>query len=310
MRYLVTGGAGFIGGHLVERLTTESHTVVVLDINRPTVPVGAVYYVQGDVRDRRVLGPLVAQADAVFHLAAVVGFAHVMGDMRQTVLTNTEGTAAVLLECQLWRKRVLLTSTSACYGRATNGNHPVRETDDGVLGPPTTTSWSYAYAKAADECLAFAYHREHQVPVIVTRLFNTVGPRQSAEAGFVLPRFVQQALTGQPLTVYAPGTQTRTFGHVRDVVDGLARLMECDGAVGELVNLGGSQTISMWNLAEYVRARLQSSSPIEVIAPPYGVGYDNVVDRTPDLSKVGRLIGYTPRLGLAEMIYDVAGVCV
>lgn len=306
MRYLISGGGGFIGTHLATTLTARGDHVSVLDLHTPQVPVGGVYYIQGDVRDHRLLAPLLKQVDGVFHLAAVVGFANVMGRMLETVTTNTLGTETVLHYADLCRKRVLLTSTSACYGRGNGSDHPVKETDDGHLGPSRTGSWAYAYAKAADECLGFAYHQERNLPVIVARVFNTVGPGQSAEAGFVLPRFVRQALAGEDLTVYRPGTQTRTFAHVQDITDALAGLMECDQAVGELVNVGGNETTSIRHLAERVITVTHSESVIADVEQPYGAGYDDIHDRKPDIAKIGRLLGWVPRYTLDDMIADVA----
>ncbi len=184
------------------------------------------YYIQGSAADERLLQATVPRHDAVFHLAATVGFAHVLADTIGT-LVSAAASHWVFYVCAVHRKRVLFTSSSVCYGRA-GPRASVAETDDGILGPTTTASWSYAYAKAAEEALAFACHREQQLPVIVTRLFNTVGPHQSAAAGFVFPRFIEQAVAHAPLTVHAPGTQTRTFCHVGDVVRGLAALMDCD----------------------------------------------------------------------------------
>jgi nucleoside-diphosphate-sugar epimerase len=303
MRYLLTGGAGFVGTHLAQTLTARGDHATILDLRTPTKIVAGAYYVRGDVRDGRLVGSLVQQTDGVFHLAAVVGFANVMGRMLETVTTNTLGTETVLHYADLCRKRVLLTSTSACYGR---GVGAVKETDDGTLGPSRTGSWAYAYAKAADECLGFAYHQERQLPVIVARLFNTVGPGQSAEAGFVLPRFVGQALSGDDLTVYRPGTQTRTFAHVTDISWALSRLMECDQAVGELVNVGGNTTVTVQGLAEQVIAVTQSASRIAEVEQPYGAGYDDIHDRKPDIAKIRRLTGWQPRLTLDDMIADVA----
>lgn len=305
MHYLITGGAGFIGTHLARHLVTQGHDVVSLDI-RATDPVDGVTYVQGDVRDHRVLAPLVANCDAVFHLAAVVGFANVMTKMRETITTNTAGTENVLHYAQLCGKKVLLTSTSACYGRATNTGELVREDQDGILGPTSTTSWSYAYAKAVDEALAFSYHQEFGLPVVVARVFNTVGPGQSGDAGFVLPRFVERALGGDALRVHAPGSQGRTFAHVLDVVRALAALMECDQANGQLVNVGGTARTTMLGLATKVIAQLESDSTFEIVDSGYGDGYDNVTDRAPDLTKLKRLTGLSPVLTLSDMIRDVA----
>lgn len=306
MRILVTGGAGFIGTHLCRALALERHSVTVLDTRQPTAYIPSVQYVQGDVRDDTLIGHLMRESDQTYHLAAVVGFAQVMGNALGTIDTCTEGTRTVLHHARITHQPVLLTSTSACYGRG-KPNQKVREDQDGVLGPTWKTSWSYAYAKACDEALAFSYHREFGVPVIVARLFNTVGPGQSGAAGFVLPRFVRQALRGAPLSVHTPGTQTRTFAHVHDTVRGLVGLMNCPEARGELVNVGGTENWSMLDLAHRVKLTLSSISVIDMVEAPYDAhGYDNVTDRMPDLSKIFRLTGYHPLYTMDDMILDTA----
>lgn len=306
MRYLITGGAGFIGSHLAEHLISRGDQVTSLDdaVRHHRVP--GVYYVRASVTEEKVVRPLVEHHDAVFHLASIVGFANVMAKPKLTILTSTVGSAVLFAIAAKFKKRVLFTSTSAVYGRATDGGIPACETDDVRLGPTTTASWCYAYAKAVDECLAFTYATTDHLPVIVCRLFNTVGPRQSAEAGFVLPRFVRQALNGVPLTVHAPGTQTRTFCHVKDTTRALSDLMECDSAVGHLVNVGGTETVSMAALAERVVAVTESHAQPRLVEHPYGPGYDNVVDRKPDLTKLRGLISYTPTWYLDDMIHDTA----
>jgi UDP-glucose 4-epimerase len=301
LRYLVTGNAGFIGTHLCRALLEHGHQVTGVDPHR--CDVRGVHHVYGSAADPVLMGRLIPRHDGVFHLAAVVGFAKVMPNLIGTV-TGTLSSAQVVFQIASQTKtRTLFTSTSAVYGRG-NGL-PAKETDDSFVGPSPVQSWSYAYAKAAAECLAFAYIREAQAPFIVTRVFNTVGPGQSAEAGFVLPRFCQQALLGEPLTVYAPGSQRRTFCHVDDVVRGLAELMECDTALGELVNVGGTAEHAMRELAEIVKFRARSASPIETVEPPYAAGtYDDIESRQPDLTKVQDLIGYVPQYGTDAMVDD------
>lgn len=304
LRWLITGGAGFIGSHLAETLIARGDTVTVLDKERPLYSVTGATYVEGDVMDPDVIEPLIQHHDATFHLAAIVGFANVMRDPLSTVTTSLYGTAEVLHFSHVYDKRVLLTSTSAVYGKTVNGGDAVREDEACLFGPTSTRSWCYAYAKAADECLALAYHAMHDTPVIIARVFNTVGPRQSADAGFVLPRFVRQAVRGEPLSVHTPGTQTRTFCHVRDTAEGLARLMECDKALGEVVNIGGTETISMLDLAHRVVGLSESASRVVMVDQPYGPGYDNVTDRKPDIGKAHRLFGYRPKYDLDTMIAD------
>lgn len=304
MRYLITGGAGFIGSHLAEYLIDQGDQVTSLDIAATHYRVPGVYYVHGNVMDEKLIRAVVPRHDAVFHLASVCGFATVMREPVRTIQSGTLGAAWVFAVAAEHQKRVLFTSTSAVYGR--NGASYAKETDDAHLGSTGTVSWSYAYTKALNECLAFSYATEDHLPVIVCRLFNTVGPRQSAEAGFVLPRFVRQALAGEPLTVHKPGSQARTFCHVKDTVGALAGLMECDDAVGQLVNVGGIERVSMERLAERVVEVTHSPSVIRLVDQPYGPGYDNVTDRSPDLTKLQSLTGYTPHYGLDKMIRDTA----
>lgn len=303
MRYLVTGASGFIASHLVEHLTAQGHTVRGVDVVAPQQ--SGFEFRLASVTDYSGMKAAMRECDGVFHLASVVGFANVMADAIRTVRTNTAGTDNILHCANERGIPVLITSTSAVYGKTVNGGAPVKESDPCLFGPTSTTSWSYAYAKAADECLALAYHRQHNTPVIVARLFNTVGPRQSGPAGFVLPRFAAAALSGYPLTVHAPGSQTRTFCHVRDTVLGLSSLMTTPAAVGEVVNIGGMETISMWDLALKVKLFTESPSVVRLVDHGYGKGYDNVEDRKPDLSKARALCGYAPTLTLDDMIGDV-----
>ncbi len=301
MRYLVLGGGGFIGTHLARYLLAHDHHVTTIDPRR--CDLRGVLHIYGSAADPTLMQRTIPRHDGVFHLAAVVGFAKVMPNLLGTVTGTLSSAETVFQIAGQTKTRTLFTSTSAVYGRG-NGS-PARETDDSFVGPSPVQSWSYAYAKAAAECLAFAYIREAQAPFIVTRVFNTVGPGQRPEAGFVLPRFCRQASSGEPLTVYAPGTQRRTFGHVADVVRGLTDLMECDSAVGELVNIGGVANHSMRELAEIVKFRARSSSPIETIPPPYEHGYDDIESRAPDLTKIGKLIGYVPQYPIDAMVDEV-----
>src|ERR1041384_7487303 len=263
MKYLVTGGGGFIGTHLAAHLLSEGHTVTTLDPKRCALR--GVFHIYGSAADPQLMTSLIPRHDGVFHLAAVVGFAKVMPHLVQTVTETTSTAATVFSICAQTQTRMLFTSTSAVYGRG-NG-HPAKETDDALVGPSPVQSWSYAYAKAAAECLAFSYVREAKAPFIVTRVFNTVGPGQSAEAG-----------------------------------RGLLDLMECDQAVGELVNVGGTAHVTMQDLAQLVLARAQSASPIATVPAPYKVGYDDIESRRPDLTKAGRLVDYAPTHSLSDMV--------
>lgn len=303
MRILVTGSAGFLGGHLCKTLKAAGHEITGLDLRSGN---HGHHHIVGDVCDAGLVQHLVANADAVVHLACVVGYAHVMAGIEQAVYTTSVGTAHIVRACLTNNTPLLFTSTSAVYGhgqRTENGG--AREDDHLKLGPTTTPSWAYAYAKAAAECQVLAAHREHALPATVVRLFNVVGPGQSAQAGFVLPRFVRSALAGETLTVYAPGSQTRTFVHVDDIAVALHRCLETPRVNGEVLNLGGTITVSITTLAERVNDVLSNSAGMRIVPPPY-VGYEEIRERRPDLSKAKRLLGYAPTYSLDTMIRDTA----
>lgn len=302
MRYLITGGAGMIGSHLAEALIARDDQVTILDIGKDN-PVPAAMHIIGNVTDPDLVQRIVNKHDAVFHLAAVVGFANVLNNVRKTVTTSTLGSQTVFHHCAMQSKRVLFTSSSAVYGRATDTKTPVEETDDVQLGPTTTASWAYAYAKAAEECLALAYHRERRMSVVIARVFNTVGPRQKAQAGFVFPKFAEAIRRHQPVPVYAPGTQGRTYCHVQDTVRALIALMD-HSVDGEVVNVGGVETATTIDLAKRMIALSGTNVTVKFIEPPYS-GYDNVLHRRPCLDKLRRLTGVVPQFGLDRMIQDV-----
>lgn len=303
MRYLITGGAGFIGSHLADALLARGDQVTTLDITKDGASSAAMSIV-GSVTDTEMVQRLVNRHDAVFHLAAVVGFAQVLSNVRRTVTTSTLGSQIVFHHCAMQGKRVLFTSTSAVYGRATDTRDPVSETDDVQLGPTTTASWAYAYAKAAEECLALAYHRERQLSVVIARLFNTVGTGQRMEAGFVFPKFANCVAKEQNVPVYTPGTQGRTYCHVDDTVRALIALMDHPMLTGEVVNVGGVETVTTLELAQRMIHLSGSHSKVKLVDPPY-TGYDNVLHRKPCLDKLQRLTGVRPQLGLDRMILDV-----
>jgi UDP-glucose 4-epimerase len=313
MRALITGGAGFIGSHLAEALVLQGHNVTVLDdlstgqrenvahlSNSP-----AFRCVVGSVTDASAVTPLVEEADVVFHLAAAVGVKLVCEAPIRTIHTNVDGTAVVLEAAHRYRKRVLVASTSEVYGK--NDVLPFREDADLVLGPPDKTRWGYATSKLLDEFLALGYAREHGLPVTVVRLFNTVGPRQSARYGMVLPNFVRWALADEPIVVHGDGKQTRSFTWVGDVVWAMAALMNEPRAAGEVFNIGNGEEISIRDLAARVCQRTGSSSAIRYV--PYEEAFDRSFEdmprRVPDISKLRRLIGYQPRVQLDGIINSV-----
>jgi UDP-glucose 4-epimerase len=313
MNYLITGGAGFIGSHLAERLLAEGHGVLVLD----DLSTGRYENVAGlegrpgfelrvaSVTDPEVVERCVTECQAVFHLASAVGVKLVVDEPVRTIETIVNGTDVVLRACARYRRPLLLTSTSEVYGKG--AKVPFAEGDDCVIGPTTTRRWAYASAKMLDEFLALAHWHEARLPVVVARLFNTVGPRQTGRYGMVIPRFIAQALAGEPMTVYGDGHQRRCFAHVSDVVGALVALMKNPGARGEVFNIGNDEEISILDLAERIRALTGSKSPIRLI--PYGqaytAGFEDMLRRVPDLSKVRRLIDYRPSRSLDHILADV-----
>jgi UDP-glucose 4-epimerase len=307
---LVTGGLGFIGSHLVEALRDQSDRVLVLD-DRSTglvrsAPQRNVEVVIGDVRDTGALAPLVRRADRVFHLAAAVGVRVLAADPLDTIERNVDGTAAVLRACSENDTPVLIASSSEVYGCSTR--MPFGEGDELVLGPSTAGSrWPYAVSKLVGEHLALAYVHRQGLPVVIARLFNTAGPGQSARHGMVIPRFVEQALSGNPITVYGDGSQGRCFCHVKEVAAALCGLLATPAAYGQVVNIGGRESVSIIELAR--RIRDLTGSPSKILRIPfshaYHPGFADMSDRQPDLSRVRSLIGFAPRLGLEDILADV-----
>jgi UDP-glucose 4-epimerase len=313
MHYLITGGAGFIGSHLAELLLAQGHRVTVID-DLSTGSIrniahlrghSAFSYVIDSVQHRSPLAELVDEADAIFHLAAAVGVQLIVESPVRTIETNVRCTELLLALAAKKKKRVLIASTSEVYGKS--AAVPFSEDGDLVLGATTRGRWSYACSKAIDEFLAIAYWREKRVPTIVVRLFNTVGPRQTGQYGMVIPRFVGQALTNAPITVFGDGTQSRCFTHVTDVVRGLAELMQTDRCVGEVYNIGNTEEITINALAERVRDMTGSSS--QIVHVPYGVAYEenfeDMMRRVPDISKIAREIGWHPVLSINEILESV-----
>lgn len=314
MVYLITGGAGFIGSHLAERLLERGDQVLLMD-NLSTGSMENIRHLKKNDRlnyflepleNRQLLTELVDEADVIFHLAAAVGVKLIVESPVRTIETNVNGTQMVLEAAVRKRKLVFVASTSEVYGK--NINLPFREDGDLVLGPTTKGRWSYAASKALDEFLALSYWKEKRLPVIIARLFNTVGPRQTGRYGMVLPNFVRQALKGAPITVYGTGQQSRCFCDVRDAVEGLLRLAETDKAIGEVVNVGDDYEITMEGLARLVKDRTGSSSPIEYIPydQAYEPGFEDMFRRVPCLDKLQRLTDFRPTTKLPEIIDRVA----
>ena len=308
--YLVTGGSGFIGSHLVEALLGRGDRVVVLD-NLSTGRLRNLERVEkhknlriehGSVLDELKVDELVHTCDVVVHLAAAVGVRLIVDQPLRSFTTNIRGSEIVIESAHRYRRQILLASTSEIYGK--NGAQPLSEDADRVLGSPTIARWAYSTAKAVDEILAYAYHRERGLPTTVVRLFNTVGPRQSPAYGMVIPRLVRQAVAGEPLTIYGDGRQTRCFCHVSDVVNGLLGLLDHPGAAGEVFNLGSQEEISIAELASRIIERAGSASRIELIPyeEAFAEGFEDMQRRLPDTSKVRRLTGWQPSRSLSDVL--------
>ncbi len=313
LTYLLTGGAGFLGSHLAERLLRRGERVIALDDlstgRRENVAglreAAGFELVVGSALDASLVGELLERADAVLHLAAAVGVRRIVERPVETIVTNVEATRVVLEAASRRGTPVLLTSTSEVYGKS--DAVPFREDADVSLGPTTRSRWSYACSKALDEWLAFAYREERGVPVRIARLFNVVGARQTGRYGMVLPALARQALCGEPLTVFGDGCQTRAFAHVADVVEALLALQAAPAAEGEVVNVGSEREVTILELAERVRAIAGSRSPIELVpyVRAYGSGFEDMRRRVPDVAKLRRLTGSAPRIDLDEAIRDV-----
>lgn len=314
MRHLITGGAGFIGSHLAEELLAQDDEVCIIDdLSTGTVDNvnhlkghEAFRYVFDTILNRGLMAELVDQADIVFHLAAAVGVRLIVESPVRTIETNVKGTEVVLELAAKKKKHVVIFSTSEVYGKSERPQFA--EDDDVVLGPTTKGRWSYAASKLIDEFLALAYFREKNVPVTVVRLFNTVGRRQTGRYGMVIPRFVEQALSGKPITVFGDGRQTRTFTHVKDAVWAIARLAEKPDAIGEVFNIGGREEIAIGDLAKLMKRLLGSESAI-VFVPyeeAYGEGFEDMARRVPSIRKIQQLIGFEPRRTIEDIILDVA----
>ena len=313
MRILITGGAGFIGSHLSEALLDAGHHVLALD-DLSTGAIDNITHLKGrsgyeytidTVFNERVVAELVDRADVVFHLAAAVGVKLIVERPVHTIETNVHGTEVILRHAAKKRKLVFIASTSEVYGKS--ADVPFREDADLVMGATFRHRWAYACSKALDEFLGLAYWKEKKVPVVVVRFFNTVGPRQTGQYGMVVPNFVRQALSGEPITVFGDGTQTRSFTYVGDAVIALMKLMTYPGAVGQVFNIGNVEEVSILELAERIKAATGSNSRIVTIPydQAYEAGFEDMPRRVPDLTKIHAAIGYEPRVGLDEIIQRV-----
>jgi len=314
MKYLLTGGAGFIGSHLTEALLDKQKEVTIID-DLSTGGIDNIQHLKGrngfqyvldTVFNRQVMAELVDEADIILHLAAAVGVRLIVESPVRTIETNIKGTEVILELAAKKKKSVVIFSTSEVYGKSNGAKF--LETGDLVLGPTFKGRWSYAASKIIDEFLALAYYKEKKLPVIIIRLFNTVGRRQTGRYGMVVPRFVQQAHSGEPITVFGDGKQTRTFTHVKDAVWAILKLVEHPRAIGEIFNIGGKEETSIQDLAYLVKEVLESSSPIIQIPyeEAYEEGFEDMRKRVPDISKIENLIGYEPKFDLKDIIRDVA----
>jgi UDP-glucose 4-epimerase len=312
-RILITGGVGFIGSHLAEKLLDQGAHVTVIDDLSTGRQENVSHLLEnpkftciiGSIMDETLMAPLVDACDIIFHLAAAVGVFLVVHSPVRTIQSTAFGTETILKIAWLQKKKVLIASSSEVYGK--RANVPFREDDDLVLGPPHKSRWSYACSKLLDEFLALAYHRERGLPVVIARFFNIVGPRQVGRYGMVLPRFVQQALNGGPITVYGDGTQTRTFAHVADAVSCIIKLARQPKAEGKIVNIGSDREISIQALAETVREIINPKAEIQHIPydKAYAEGFEDLPRRVPDITLAGQLVGYRPTHLLDDIIREI-----
>jgi UDP-glucose 4-epimerase len=312
VKYLVTGGAGFIGSHLIEALVRRGNTVSVLDNlstgnlkNLSSIRL-SINFKRGEILDRDLINDLVAESDYVIHLAAALGVFNIVNKPLESLKINLQGSEIVLEAADRYKKPVLIASTSEVYGK--NDKVPLNEEDDRIIGHPLKSRWSYSEAKAVDESLAYFYYLENKLPIRIVRLFNTVGPRQVGHYGMVVPRFVSAALKNEPLSVYGSGDQIRCFCHVTDAVKALLLVMDSDKAVGQVFNVGNNSQISIMELAKKVIEITGSKSSIEKIAyeKAYPEGFEDMQRRVPDISKIKQALGWEPEINLDQIITDIA----
>jgi len=312
LKYLVTGGAGFIGSYLCERIISRGEQAIILD-NYSTSSISnivgfqqQVKVVEGNILNKSLVDELVAESDYVVHLAAALGVLNIVNKSLDSLRTNLQGTEVVLEAANKHNKPILIASTSEVYGK--NDKVPLNEKDDRIIGHPLKSRWSYSEAKAVDESLAYFYYLENKLPIRIVRLFNTVGPRQVGHYGMVLPRFVSAALKNEPLQVYGTGEQIRCFCHVEDAVRALLLVMDSDKSIGEVFNIGNNQQISILELAKRVIQITDSKS--EIIKVPYTEaypdGFEDMQRRVPDISKINNVLGWSPQIGLDQTIKDIA----
>lgn len=311
---LITGGAGFIGSHLSDHLLKQGYKVTIID-NLATGRFENITHLEKnpnfrfaieDIRNLHITDRFVSECDIIFHLAAAVGVHKIIEEPINTIETNIGGTEVLLKAARRYRKKILIASTSEVYGKGVK--FPFEEDDDSLLGPTSKSRWSYAASKAIDEFLALAYHYEVDLPVVLFRLFNTIGPRQTGQYGMVVPRFVKWAINNEPIQVYGDGEQSRSFGNVYDIVDAIYRLGENDDAIGELFNIGNNQEISILDLAKMVKERAGSDSEIQLI--PYEEayktpGFEDFRRRVPSLDKIGKAVGWEPTTALPQTIDQI-----
>lgn len=314
MRILITGGAGFIGSHLTDRLVADGHQITILD-NLATgrkenlaAHLGgtSVTFIEGSILDLPLLDGLIKETEYVFHLAAAVGVFNIVNHPLDSLMTNIRGTENVLESAHKYSKPVFVTSSSEVYGK--NDSDSLKESDDRILGAPVTLRWSYSEAKAIDESLAYAYWVEKKLETRIVRFFNTVGPRQLGAYGMVVPRFVQFALKNEPITIYGNGEQTRCFGHVVDAVDAVVRIAFAENTIGKVINIGNDFEISINDLAKKVIEQTNSNSEIVYVPyeEAYGDGFEDMERRVPNIELIKSLVGWEPKRDLSTMITDIA----
>ena len=313
MKILITGGAGFIGSHLAERLLKEGHSVSIIDNLstgkfsniRHLIKNSHFTYTIDSILNEEILAPLIEKSDQIYHLAAAVGVKYIIDNPLLSLKTNIVGTENVLEFANKYKKKVLVASTSEIYGKS--DQVPFKENDDRLLGSTYISRWSYSSAKAIDEFLTLAYYREKKLPAVIVRCFNTVGPRQTGQYGMVIPKFVKSALLNHPITVFGDGKQSRCFSYVDDVVDGMIKLMNNKKAEGEIFNIGSNKEITIEELAQKIKKMTSSNSKIEFVKyeDAYEEGFEDMRRRVPDISKINKFIGFKPHFDIDTILTKI-----